>query len=282
MGERLSRERSTTRNEDEVATRRSRAGALLLLFSGVLSLHAQTKTDAAAGAQTFSRNCAGCHGADGRGGERAPNIATNRLISDRSAEDLEAVVQNGVAGKGMPGFGYLGAQGVSDVVAYLRVLQGKDIVLKTTGDPAAGKALFFGKAACARCHMVKGAGGFLGPDLSAYASGITNEEIRLDIMEPDRRLQPMYTVAELILPNGTSLSGAVRAEDNFTITIQTNEGAFRTFAKASLRSVRHTGHSVMPNDYATRLSSEDFEDLISYLVVTASDAPPRPARRRRP
>jgi cytochrome c oxidase cbb3-type subunit 3 len=261
--------------------RNSTAGTLIFLLGGMLSLHAQAKPDSAAGAQTFSRNCAGCHGADGRGGERAPNIATNRLVSDKSTADLEAVVRNGVAGKGMPPFAYLEAKGVSDVVAYLRVLQGKDIVLKTTGDAAAGKDLFFGKAQCAQCHMVKGSGGFLGPDLSAYASGITTDDIRLDITQPDRKLQPTYAVADLTLANGKQVSGTVRAEDNFTIVVQTDDGAFRSFNKTVLKKISHTTHSTMPGDYATRLSAKDFDDLISYLVVTASDAPAKPARRRR-
>ena len=251
--------------------------ALLLLSSGPLT---SQPPDAAAGAQTFSRNCAGCHGSDGRGGERAPDIATNRLVTARSVTDLEAAVKNGVAGKGMPAFAYLGEQGVADVVAYLRVLQGKDIVVKITGDPAAGQSLFAGKAGCANCHMVKGSGGFLGPDLSAYASGITPEDIHLDITEPDRRLQLIYAVVDLILANGTPLSGTLRTEDNFALTLQTDDGSFRTFQKSSLKSLRHTAHSVMPKDYGTRLTAKELEDITSYLLVAASDAPPKPARRR--
>lgn len=262
-----------------------RVGAVLLVACGVATghaqAHAQTKADTAAGAQTFSRNCAGCHGADGRGGERAPDIATNRVVTARSATDLEAIVKNGVAGKGMPAFAYLGDQGVADVVGYLRVLQGKDVVVKIAGDPGAGQSLFTGKAGCAQCHMVKGSGGFLGPDLSAYASGIAPEEIHRDITDPDRRLQPNYEVVDLVLANGTALSGTLRAEDNFALTIQSDGGAFRSFQKSSLKSLRHTAHSVMPKDYGTRLSAKELEDIASYLLVAASDAPPRPARRRR-
>lgn len=260
----------------------SRVGALLLLGGSVLSLQGQTKGDSTAGMQTFSRNCAGCHGADGRGGERAPNIASNRIVSDRSASDLEAAVRNGVTGKGMPGFAYLGPQGITNVVAYLRVLQGKDIVVKIIGDPAQGKALFYGQAGCAACHMMKGIGGFLGPDLSAYASGMTTDDIGLDITKPDRRLQPTYAVVDVVLANGTRVSGTVRAEDNFVLTLQTSEGAFRTFHKASLASIRHTAQSLMPKDYGTRLSGKELENLISYLVVTASDASPKTVERRRP
>jgi putative heme-binding domain-containing protein len=266
---------------NRVTRHADRAVTLLVIVCGLAAAHAQSKPDTSAGAKTFSRICAACHGSDGRGGERAPDIATNRVITTRTVTDLEADVKNGVPGKGMPAFAYLGPQGVSDVVAYLRVLQGKDVVVTIAGDPAAGKMLFEGKAGCARCHMVKGSGGFLGPDLSAYASGIAPEEIHLAITEPDRRLQPTYAVVDLVLGNGTALSGTVRAEDNFTLTIQTDTGAFRTFQKAALKSIRHTTHSVMPKDYGTRLTAKELEDIASYLLVAASDAPPKPARRRR-
>ena len=262
--------------------RRHRVNAAILFVCGLAAAHGQTIPDPAAGSQTFSRICAGCHGADGRGGERAPDLVTNRLVTRRTLTDLEAAVRNGVPGKGMPAFGYLGEQGVTDVVASLRVLQGKDIVVKTTGDSTAGESLFAGKAGCARCHMIKGSGGFLGPDLSAYANGITAEEIRHDITEPDRRLQPTYSVVDLVLAHGATLSGSVRAEDNFTLTIQTNDGAFHSFQKSSLKSLRHTAHSVMPRDYGTRLTAKEIEDITDYLLVIARDAPLKPARRRRP
>lgn len=234
------------------------------------------------GAQTFSRNCAGCHGADGRGGERAPNIATNRLVTARSATDLEAIVKAGVPGKGMPAFAYLGDQGVTDVVGFLRTLQGKDIAVSITGDPAAGRHIFETTAGCARCHMIKGSGGFLGPNLSAYASGITTNDIHLDITDPDRHLDPAYTVVYLVLADQSTVSGTIRAEDNFTLTLQTDTGGFLTFHKSALRSLHRTLHSLMPKDYATSLSARELEDLTSYLLTVAADAPQRPARRRRP
>ena len=37
----------------------------------------QLKSSKSAGQQVFASTCAGCHGLDGRGGERAPNIAQN-------------------------------------------------------------------------------------------------------------------------------------------------------------------------------------------------------------
>lgn len=262
------------------------SGPALFVAAAFLSVSAQSPQTVPlspheeAGAKTFSTNCAGCHGADGRGGERAPNIATNRNIVALSEDDLEAVVKKGVPGSGMPAFSYLGDQPVKDVVAYLRHLQGKTSAVKLTGDPKAGHDLFFGRAECSQCHMVKGEGGYIASDLTDYAAGSAPEAVRLAITQPDDSLTPTSLVVELQLPNGEHVSGMARAEDNFHITVQTRDGRWRTFEKSKLAKLEHTGRSIHPRDYETKLSSKELDDLVSYLTVSAADAPARTGRRR--
>jgi putative heme-binding domain-containing protein len=260
----------------------------MLLSAALFSAHAQSPAPAQEsshteiGARTFSTNCSGCHGSDGRGGERAPNIATTRTIVALSDVDLEAIVKKGVPGSGMPAFGFLGDEGVKNVVAHLRVLQGKTSIAKINGDPSNGRTLFFGHAECSQCHMVKGEGGYIASDLTDYAAGIAPEAIQLAITKPDATVAPTSTVVELLLPNGEHLSGIARAEDNFHITVQTKDGRWQTFDKTKLKDVKYTGHSLHPRDYGERLSSKELDDLISYLAVSAANAPPKPTRRRNP
>ena len=121
----------------------TRFGTIALLLTA--TTWAQTKVhDARSGSQTFATNCSGCHGSDGRGGERAPNIATLRNIIAMSDGDLQRVVDHGVPGAGMPSFHHLGEQGIGDVVAYLRLLQGVgEVMEKVAGDSRAGRTVFF-------------------------------------------------------------------------------------------------------------------------------------------
>ena len=247
----------------------------LLGFAGLLpmSLNAQQK-DTSAGAHLFSSNCAACHGSDGRGGERAPNIATLRSVISLTDLDLEAIVKNGLPGVGMPPFGYLGDQKVSDTVAYLRVLQGKNIIAKITGNSKAGHALFYGKAECSKCHMVHGEGGFIAADLSTFGDSLSDVDIRRAIVTPDQNLEPTSKIVEVREFNGRLISGLLRGEDNFTISLQTEDGRFHMYSKAKLVSVRHTSHSSMPKDYESRLSNKEIEDIVSFLITTASTPHP--------
>ena len=95
------------------------------------------------GEQLFSSRCAGCHGLDGRGGEHAPNIATNENVQHLADTDLAHIVRNGIPAGGMPAFGLsFNDSQIKEVVSYLRVLQGRDQTVKVAGDAIKGRALF--------------------------------------------------------------------------------------------------------------------------------------------
>ncbi|WP_260703496.1 c-type cytochrome [Edaphobacter flagellatus] len=252
--------------------------ALLITCLSLKALHAQQK-GAASGQQLFATNCSACHGADGRGGERAPNIATTRRVVALTDNDLESTVKNGLPSVGMPSFGFLGAEKISNVVAYLRVLQGKNIVVSVPGDAAAGRTLFYGKADCAKCHMMHGEGGFLASDLSTYGSNVKPEQARHAIVDPGSSLEPTAKAIELETRTGQHISGSLRQEDNFNIAIQTPDGRFHLYKKAELARILHTSTPIMPVDYGAKLTQKELDDIVSYLITTASPSAQH-ARRR--
>ena len=71
----------------------------------------------------FDGVCAGCHGLDGRGGERGPDVASRSTVVSRSDADLLGVIKDGRPSKGMPAFGGLvGTDGIWILVTYLKSL----------------------------------------------------------------------------------------------------------------------------------------------------------------
>ena len=54
-----------------------------------------TDADTAEGRRIFESRCAACHGLDGRGAERAPDIATRASVRARSDADLSRIIRNG-------------------------------------------------------------------------------------------------------------------------------------------------------------------------------------------
>ena len=108
------------------------------------------------GKAIFESACAACHGLDGRGGERGPDIATRQPVVQLSDGQIQEILQGGRPAAGMPPFAALGTTKLNAVLAYLRSLQGRGTRVVLPGDPQKGKALFFGNARCSECHMVGG------------------------------------------------------------------------------------------------------------------------------
>lgn len=261
--------------------------SFLILFEGI-SVFGQDGPSSGPnprqGAQLYGSNCAYCHGADGRGG-RGPAIATMPQVIALSDQELIGIVRNGEADRGMPAFPGLGDRGTKAVVKYLRTLQGVTGAAppaRLTGDPNAGRQLFFGKGQCSTCHMIRGQGGFMAPELTAYAKNRTAEDILQAIVNPDMDLEPTSRVANVRTRTGQSLTGVVRAEDNLNITLQTEDGRYHFLSRSNLAAVNYTDHSLMPHDYRTRLTSRELDDLVSFLIVTGRNAPaePPPAKPR--
>jgi cytochrome c oxidase cbb3-type subunit III len=219
-----------------------------------------------AGESVFATNCSGCHGLDGQGSERAPGIAGSAKMQRLSDEQLGKIVSNGVAGTGMPAFQALGDDKVRQVVSYLRSLQGKNGPRSLPGDATRGKEIFFGKGECSSCHRIYGAGGFLGPDLSTYGPGVSAQAILDAILTVDRVVPAGYRVAIVTTRDGQRFEGIARNEDNFSLQLQTKDGSFHFFEKSALQSVEHPNRPVMPTNYRQRLSPEELNDLVNYLV----------------
>jgi cytochrome c oxidase cbb3-type subunit III len=227
------------------------------------------------GQQLFSSTCAGCHGLDGRGGEHAPNIATNASIQSMADAALLHIVRNGIPAAGMPGFSSSFNDGqIRAVISYLRVLQGKGQAAAVPGNPEAGRILFFGDTGCSGCHMIGGKGGFIGADLTGYGSTHSADEIRAAITDPNRNLDPRRGTVVVHTHDGHKYTGVARNEDNFSIQLQTPDGAFHLFDKANLAQVEHEPRSLMPSRYGSTLSPSQLNDLVSYLIVVAG----RPAK----
>jgi cytochrome c oxidase cbb3-type subunit 3 len=262
-----------------------RAKLLLILstifFSGYafVSVQAQ-KSDAGPGAQRFMEYCAGCHGADGRGGDKAPSLVAPSITAKRSDSELFRIVHDGTRG-GMPPFAQIGEANISAVLQYVRRLSGNVAETGTPAEPAvtgdidAGRALYFGKAQCANCHLMHGKGGFIANNLTNYGRTRGAEEILQAITSPDNLLVSSSQVAIVTTNNGQKITGVLRNEDAFTVALQTEDGRFHLLARSDVSDVHYTAHSLMPRDYTKRLTARELNDIVSFLIVESRR--PRPA-----
>jgi PQQ-dependent dehydrogenase (methanol/ethanol family) len=125
----------------------------------------------------------------------------------------------------------------------------------------AGETLFFGKAGCSGCHEVNGRGGVTGPDLSA-AGTKSSDDLLAKIRNPNTR---GATTVIAKTRDGREIRGVRRNEDTFTLQIVDASGQLHLLEKSSLTEWRTENRSLMPADFASRLSTDELRNLVAYL-----------------
>jgi cytochrome c oxidase cbb3-type subunit III len=226
------------------------------------------------GKQIFASTCAECHGLDGRGGERAPNIAERTNVQRLSDAQIAYIIENGILGTGMPAFHSLESSDIKAVVTHLRALQGTKRTVKLPGDPVRGETMFFGKAGCSGCHMIAGKGGFIASDLSGYASTHAAAQILGAITSPVADSNRQSRLVTATTRSGQKFVGRIRNEDNFSLQLQALDGTFYFVAKSDIEGLEYSSQTLMPSDYGATLSPDELKDVVSYLMSVASASDP--------
>ena len=235
--------------------------------------------NSARGAQRFMEYCAGCHGADGMGGDKAPALVSPSNSTHLSDSELFRLVHDGTKG-GMPPFAQIGDANIRAVMEFLTRLRNNSLPTNASaevavpGDADTGRTLYFGRAECSTCHLMQGHGGFIARNLTAYGRTRSADEILHAITNPDTPLVPSSQVVTVTTKTGQKLTGPLRNEDSFTLALQTEDGRYHLLSRSDVTDVHYTEHSLMPRDYGTRLSPKELKDIVSFLIVESRN--PRP------
>jgi cytochrome c oxidase cbb3-type subunit III len=248
----------------------------------------------AAGEKLYNETCTACHGKDGTGGELGPPVASqNRRYLRRTDGEVVDAIKNGIAGTQMPPYGtQFSDDQVWQVAAYIRGLRGTAIDTPTQGDTANGESVFWAKGACGSCHMVKGKGSILGPDLSNLGGtrkvqnivdALTKEQHRIaaDGGTHDTTLVPnlKYQPVRVTTAAGQVISGILKNEDSFSLQVLGKDDlTLHRFRRANVQ-VFYEPQSLMPHDYDKRLNAQEFRDLMAFLTRLFVPPPPSPPAR---
>ena len=228
----------------------------------------------AEGQALFRGLCSGCHGGAGRGG-KGPDLTDQRWIHGGSDEDIARVIQNGVPRTTMKKLGdSLKRDQIRKLIAYIRSLARSpgESTWKPylSGDPAAGRKLFFdlkSKAQCAKCHSVGGEGGRVGPSLDRIASRRAPEFLMESILQPSKEIAPEYEAVAVATKEGRVITGLRINETNFSIQLHEETGRFHSFLKRDLEEVKVMTKSLMPENFAELLTVKELHDLFAFLMT---------------
>jgi cytochrome c oxidase cbb3-type subunit III len=227
-------------------------------------VNAVDPTSVETGAKLFVGSCSVCHGIDGRGGARGPDLTQGLVVNRGTDDEVAQVIRKGVPGSSMAAFDLPDSQ-VQQLVAFIRSLSIKAAQLSVPGDLEAGRQVFFGKGRCYECHMVRGQGGLVGPELSNLGNERTLSEIRQSILQPGVVSDRKYKAVTVVTRSGEKITGVLRNRDNFSLQMVDQHGRLRFFLTRELSKIDAHEKSLMPDNYGTLLRPEELQNLLVYL-----------------
>lgn len=200
-----------------------------------------TSGQIAFGEGRFVARCGFCHGRDAAGGEGdGPDLTRSDFVSeDVYGNKIGPLVRNGIPSAGMPAFDIedneLGAivAFVHDQKTRAEAAQGgrrsvapEDLA---TGNAEAGRAWFNGTGGCAACHSATG-------DLAGVAGRFEGLNLLQRMLYPagGRGGGPQARVS-ITESNGQVVTGTLRSQNEFSITITDANGQQRTWDTGDVR-----------------------------------------------
>src|SRR5262249_10984477 len=217
--------------------------------------------DVAMGRVLYAGRCGHCHGQNGEGGRGVP-LNTGRFRHGGSDRELFAAIRYGVPDTEMPGSFILQESEIWRMVAYVQQLGRQGAPETSTGDAAAGAAVY-ARNACAQCHTIGGQGGFLGPDLTDIGSRRALRHLRQSIVDPSADIPLDYRSVIVTDAGGTAITGIHLNEDEYSIHLRDLNGNLRSFLKREIKDISLPRRSLMP---AYPLPPAELENLVAYLA----------------
>jgi len=216
------------------------------------------------GREIFNHNCTVCHGLNGAGSDRGPALGAGRNYSRRKDQAIFDAIQSGISGTNMPPSG-LPPLDIWKVVAYIRSLRVTASEAFVPGDVAHGEKIFWSKGRCSECHMIRGRGGILGPDLSNIGGEQPVSAIRDSLTKAKPQISRGYQPVEVVTADRRRVSGIAKNDNNFSLQLLDNQGRLELFTREELREVIYAKQSLMPSDYEKSLTTAELQDLLAFL-----------------
>jgi cytochrome c oxidase cbb3-type subunit 3 len=245
------------------------------------------------GRTTYNQTCTVCHGPDGAAGEMGPalGVPARRYAQGTDAQIFDAI-KNGIPGTQMPPFGaQLSDNDIWKVTSYIHGLRGTAIDVPAPGDAALGEQIFWGKGECGNCHVIKGRGGLIGPDLTNLAGTRKTASIVDALTKPLHRVfGDGGAIPRILIPNttyqpvrvtsadGKTTSGVLKNEDSYSLQVMGTDNQLHMFERAKVKVV-YDSKGLMPTDYDKRLTAGEFRDLLAFLTRLAVPQPVVPPAR---
>ncbi|MCS4432877.1 PVC-type heme-binding CxxCH protein [Aquiflexum gelatinilyticum] len=120
---------------------------------------------------------------------------------------------------------------------------------------------------CSSCHQIDKKGGLIGPQLDGVGNwGQT--ALATKILDPNRNITENFRTYNISLNNGQTVSGLYRREEGQTIVLADQTGKEFSVSKPEIKEMIPSKYTLMPDNFNTAISKEEFNALLVYLLNT--------------
>jgi putative heme-binding domain-containing protein len=141
------------------------------------------------------------------------------------------------------------------------------------GDPGRGERIFRrADLSCSKCHALAGAGGGVGPDLSAVGSSSPADYLINSIMLPDQAIKEEFHTLVVATADGRVFHGIVVDKDNQRLVLKEATGETRTIPASEVEDSKEGG-SLMPKGLVNLMTRAEMVDLVRFLSELGKPGP---------
>jgi putative heme-binding domain-containing protein len=138
-------------------------------------------------------------------------------------------------------------------------------LVQENGNAAKGERIYHSaKMSCVQCHLIGGAGGKFGPDMSTLGASAPLDYIIESVLEPTAKVKEGYHGVNYTLTDGSSMTGIPFDENGSVIKIRVPGGMELEVTKAKIKSSEIIG-SLMPAGLVETLTEEEKINLFAFL-----------------
>ncbi len=241
-----------------------------LLALGMTALHAQFPKSvvdpavATRGASLYAKDCARCHGEDGRGTATSPDLIRSTMVLHDRREGLQGK-ELAVYLKSTPPHSFkYNDQQAAQLSQFLtqninKILRsGYDTTPQQmlSGDAAAGQAYFNGN--CSKCHSATG-------DLAGIGKKYAPAVLQQRFLFPASVIGAKLKTAVTVVIAGKTTTGELVRIDDFTVALRDKSGELRSFNRTPGTRVTTVDPYAGHVDLLEHYTDADIHNLTTYL-----------------
>ena len=112
----------------------------------------------------------------------------------------------------------------------------------------------------------------MAPDLTDIGAIRPARELEQKLIDPNGLVRPSNRSIEIVMKDGTKLTGHLLNQDTFSIQLLDANERLRSVMKTDVRDYTYVKNSPMPS-YRDTLTADELRDLVTYLVSLKGERP---------